>query len=82
MGNWQLEVFKMMLYTAFPVVLFHYFNQPENYEKWVVQVRKERFPKDSHEKRRIMAEFLENMTQETSLQEIDELDAKLKRFDL
>ena len=35
MGGWQLEVGKMALYMAFPVGLFHYFNQPEYFEKWV-----------------------------------------------
>lgn len=35
MGGWQLEVGKMALYMAFPVGMFHYFNQPEYFEKWV-----------------------------------------------
>lgn len=35
MGNWQLEVAKMALYVSFPVALFHYFNQPENFDEWV-----------------------------------------------
>lgn len=35
MAGWQLEVFKMALYMAFPVGMFHYFNQPEYFEKWV-----------------------------------------------
>lgn len=35
MGGWQLEVGKMALYMAFPVGMFHYFNQPQYFEKWV-----------------------------------------------
>lgn len=35
MGGWKLEVFKMALYMSFPVGMFHYFNQPEYFEKWV-----------------------------------------------
>lgn len=35
MGGWQLEVAKMAMYMAFPVGMFHYFNQPEYFEKWV-----------------------------------------------
>lgn len=35
MGGWQLEVGKMAMYMAFPVGMFHYFNQPEYFEKWV-----------------------------------------------
>ncbi|XP_017770387.1 PREDICTED: protein PET100 homolog, mitochondrial-like [Nicrophorus vespilloides] len=47
MGNWQLEVGKMVLYMAFPVCLFHYFNQPQYFEKWVVQKKRELYPPDS-----------------------------------
>lgn len=38
MGGWKLEVFKMGLYMSFPVALFHWFNQPEYFEKWVIYV--------------------------------------------
>lgn len=36
MGGWQLEVGKMALYMAFPVGMFHWFNNPEYFEKWVI----------------------------------------------
>ena len=35
MGGWQLEVGKMALYMSFPVGMFHWFNNPEYFEKWV-----------------------------------------------
>lgn len=35
MGNWQLEVAKMAIYITFPVAMFHYFNQPENFEETI-----------------------------------------------
>lgn len=35
MGNWQLEVVKMAIYITFPVAMFHYFNQPENFEETI-----------------------------------------------
>lgn len=38
MGGWQLEVGKMAIYMAFPVGMFHYFNQPEYFEKWVRRI--------------------------------------------
>lgn len=41
MGNWQLEVAKMALYVTFPVALFHYFNQPENFQEWVTKMQPE-----------------------------------------
>lgn len=38
MGGWHLEIFKMAMYMTFPVAMFHYFNQPEYFEKWVNQI--------------------------------------------
>lgn len=43
MGGWQLEAFKMALYMIFPVSLFHYFNQPEYFEDWVLTYKKEKY---------------------------------------
>lgn len=40
MGGWKLEVGKMFLYMAFPVGLFHYFNQPEYFEEWMTSLKK------------------------------------------
>uniref|UniRef100_A0A1B0DHD1 Pre-rRNA-processing protein Ipi1 N-terminal domain-containing protein n=1 Tax=Phlebotomus papatasi TaxID=29031 RepID=A0A1B0DHD1_PHLPP len=44
MGGWQLEVAKMAMYITFPVALFHYFNQPEYFEKWVTDMKRELYP--------------------------------------
>ncbi|KAF7407291.1 hypothetical protein HZH66_001828 [Vespula vulgaris] len=58
MGNWQLEVFKMSLYMAFPVIMFHYFNQPENFDEWVNKVKNEYYPKEDKEQRRMLEESI------------------------
>lgn len=47
MGGWQLEVGKMALYMAFPVGMFHYFNQPEYFEKWVTETKRQLYPPES-----------------------------------
>lgn len=44
MGNWLLEVGKMAIYMTFPVALFHYFNQPEYFEKFVIEKKREMYP--------------------------------------
>lgn len=49
MGKWQLEVLRMGIYMAFPVILFHYFNLPENYEDKVIKFKREMFPPERPE---------------------------------
>uniref|UniRef100_A0A1E1XUW1 Protein PET100 homolog, mitochondrial n=1 Tax=Amblyomma sculptum TaxID=1581419 RepID=A0A1E1XUW1_AMBSC len=43
MGKWQLEIFKMSIYMAFPVGLFYIFNQPQFFEEWVTKKKRECF---------------------------------------
>jgi protein PET100, animal type len=47
MGGWLLEVGKMTMYMSFPVILFHYFNQPEFYEEWVTSTRRAIYPPEN-----------------------------------
>lgn len=47
MGGWWLEIGKMTLYMSFPVAMFHYFNQPEYFEKWVTQTKRELYPPEN-----------------------------------
>lgn len=51
MGGWKLEIAKMALYITFPVALFHYFNQPEYFEEWVVKTKRELYPPENKEHR-------------------------------
>lgn len=44
MGGWKLEVGRMALYMTFPVALFYYFNQPQYFEKWVTNFKREMYP--------------------------------------
>lgn len=47
MGSWHLEVARMALYISFPVAMFHIFNQPRFFEKWVIDLKREVYPPDS-----------------------------------
>lgn len=53
MGGWLLETAKMALYMSFPVGLFHYFNQPEYFEEYVISTKRKIYPKEdeSHHER-------------------------------
>lgn len=56
MGDWKLEVFRLSLYLAFPVTLFHFFNQPALFEEWVTKVNREMYPpEDPSVKQRFQA---------------------------
>ncbi|XP_060523963.1 protein PET100 homolog, mitochondrial [Cylas formicarius] len=50
--GWQLEIAKMAMYLAFPVTMFYYFNQPQLFEEWVVQTKREIFPPENEEQRK------------------------------
>lgn len=52
MGHWLLEVAKMAMYMSFPVGLFHYFNQPEYFEIFVIAKKREMYPCDDEVKQR------------------------------
>lgn len=72
MGNWQLEIAKMALYISFPVALFHYFNQSENFEEWATKLRSEINPPENEKFR----EEVKKVARE--LRERDELNANSK----
>ncbi|KAH0821664.1 hypothetical protein GEV33_001127 [Tenebrio molitor] len=70
--RWRLEIGKMALYITFPVALFHYFNQPELFEDWVVKTKRELYPpEDTPEQRQFLTAIQKIKTQ----QEADRLKA-------
>ncbi|XP_075211025.1 protein PET100 homolog, mitochondrial [Lycorma delicatula] len=46
MGNWKLEVGKMVIYMAFPVAMFHYFHQVSLFEEEIIRFKQEQYPPD------------------------------------
>ncbi|XP_044263125.1 protein PET100 homolog, mitochondrial [Tribolium madens] len=72
MGSWRLEIGKMALYITFPVAMFHYFNQPELFEEWVVKTRRELYPPENTTQQR---EFLEAIQKIKAKQEADRIKA-------
>ncbi|CAG9807878.1 unnamed protein product [Chironomus riparius] len=76
MGGWKLEVFKMGLYMSFPVALFHWFNQPEYFEKWVIQTKRELYPPENKEQK----ELIENTIRKVREKQDIKLQDALKEY--
>lgn len=76
--GWKLEIGRMGLYMLFPLVTFHFFNQPQYYEEWVLKTKREMYPPESEEvNEKIRAQFLE-IRREQELRELKRMEAKLK----
>lgn len=63
MGSWQFEVGKMVLYIFFPVAMFHVFNQPQFFEKWVTDTKREIYPPDSDSDIQYLRKAIEEVKQ-------------------
>ncbi|KAK5649996.1 hypothetical protein RI129_001025 [Pyrocoelia pectoralis] len=78
MGNWKLEVVKMTIYMAFPVGLFHYFNQPQYFEEWVINKRREMYPPDDRPELIEMKEAIRAFQKEQELKMLQAWEEKNK----
>lgn len=61
MGNWKLEVGRMAMYMSFPVILFHYFNQPAYFEEWVTKTKRNIFPPENPQDREDIQQLIKQM---------------------
>lgn len=81
MGGYWLEISKMALYLSFPVAMFHYFNQPEYFEKWVTQTKRDLYPPEnlSHAKELDdLKRTIRAKRDEQFLKTLDEMDKAAK----
>lgn len=76
MGTWVLEVGRMVIYVAFPVAMFHYFNQPQYYEKWVIKLKRELYPPESEESNQKFREAINKIRQQKELEELKKMAEK------
>lgn len=70
MGTWKLEVAKMALYISFPIGLFHYFNQPEYFEEWVVKTKRELYPPDNPARRQEFEDTINKIREKQQQSEV------------
>lgn len=75
MGNWILEVSRMAMYVSFPVVMFHYFNQPEFFEKWVTEKKREIYPPEEKNGKEQIQQLIRDMREKNDKQLMSALDA-------
>lgn len=68
----------MFGYIAFPVILFHWFNQPENFEKYTKDYRDYTREKEPLDARETMKNFITDFNRQADLDEINEMEAKYK----
>lgn len=74
MGGWALEVGKMVMYISFPVAMFHYFNQPAYFEKWVTDKKREIYPPEDEKSENEIKNTIKLMRQKRDLEMMKALD--------
>ena len=79
MGNWQMEVGRMMLYVSFPVGIFHYFNHTENIEEWLVEQRKKHFSSNQSDYKEFM-QYIEQFNSEKRAKQLDEIEQRYRNM--
>lgn len=72
--GWILEVAKMFMYISFPVGIFHYVNQPEYFEKYVLKVKQEYYPTQSKKTIEQMEEFIQEVNIKAEKRRLDEME--------
>lgn len=77
MGNWKLEAFKMMVYMAFPVGLFHYFNQPQYFEESLVKMKREMFPPQDSPEAIAFRKAIREIQVQQELEELKQMEQAL-----
>lgn len=69
-----MEVGRMALYVMFPVVMFHYFNQPKYFEEWVIKTKRELYPPETEQLE--LRKSLQKFKEEQELAYIQSMEEK------
>ncbi|KAK0083688.1 hypothetical protein PV325_008402 [Microctonus aethiopoides] len=76
MGTWHLEIARMILYIGFPVGLFHWFNQPQNFTEYVENTQKEMLSRMQSNTKEIYDEFVGQRNERHDLERIQLMEAE------
>jgi len=73
MGGWHLEVFKMVVYIAFPVATFHFFNDSDWFLNRVIEGKREQMKFVDKAQNRKLRGIIEDLQAEQSAKALQEL---------
>lgn len=76
--GWKFEIAKMFMYLSFPVAIFHYFNQPEIFEEWVIKAKKEHFPPLSRKMLEDVDKFIHDYNVNIEKKRLEEMEKQIK----
>ncbi|XP_052871468.1 protein PET100 homolog, mitochondrial [Anopheles cruzii] len=79
MGGWALEIGKMALYMTFPVAMFHWFNQPEYFEKWVTDTKRQIYPPENQQHREQIEKCIRIVREQHDNELMKEIEAMEKK---
>lgn len=79
MVGWKLEVFKMAMYMSFPVALFHIFNQPAYFEKWVTETKRQLYPPENLGHRQEIEEAIRSIRRKRDMEMLKAIEDIEKR---
>lgn len=66
----------MAMYMTFPVALFHYFNQPQYYEKWVTDMKQELYPPESKSKHKEFKDAIKKIQEKQEMKMLKAMEEK------
>lgn len=78
MGNWKLEIAKMVIYMAFPVTSFYVYHQVDWFEEEITELHRKVRTKESMENTKELQDCVEMMRSHRDKKFKDEL-AKMKQ---
>lgn len=69
----------MMLYVSFPVGIFHYFNQTENIEEWLIDQKKKYISttQSQHDEFKL---YIEKFNREKRIRQLDEIEQQYRNL--
>lgn len=76
MGDWKLEVFRMLVYVSFPVGMFVLFNSPGFYEEAIMEARRKLARSIDKESNDELTSYIQEQKRKQLERQIDEIKSR------